>query len=41
MIADDVAVMLFAYAKSEKEDLTGDERKLALALMKEITDGQD
>ncbi|GLS21047.1 hypothetical protein GCM10007874_40640 [Labrys miyagiensis] len=41
MIADDLAVMLFAYAKSEKEDMTSDERKLALALMKEITDGQD
>lgn len=41
MIADDLAVMLFAYAKSEKEDMTRDEKKLALALMKEITDGQE
>ncbi len=41
MIADDLAVMLFAYAKSEKEDMTSEEKKLALALMKEIADGQE
>ena len=40
IIADDLAVMLFAYAKSEKEDLTAAEKKAARALMKEIMDGQ-
>lgn len=39
MIADDVAIMLFAYAKSEQEDLTRDQRKTALAILKELTDG--
>jgi len=32
--------MLFAYAKSEKEDLSSDEKKLAMALMKEIVNDQ-
>jgi len=39
MVADDVAVMLFAYAKNEQEDLTKDQRKAALEIMKEFTDG--
>lgn len=38
MVADDAAVMLFAYAKNEKEDLTNEEKKAALALLKEILD---
>lgn len=41
MVADDAAVMLFAYAKSAKEDLTPAEKKTALALMKEIIDGEN
>ena len=40
MASDDLAVMLFAYAKSDKEDMTPAEKKAALALMKEITDDQ-
>ncbi len=40
MVSEDVAVMLFAYAKSDKEDMTPAEKKVALALMKEITDEQ-
>ena len=36
MIADDV---LFPCAKSEQEDLTRDQRKAALAVLKELTDG--
>jgi hypothetical protein len=40
MVSEDVAVMLFAYAKSDKEDMTPAEKKVALALMKEITDDQ-
>ena len=39
MIADDVAVMIFAYAKSEREDITPAQRKEALAVLKEFTDG--
>lgn len=38
IVSDDAAVMLFAYAKNEKEDLTNDEKKAALALLKEILD---
>jgi len=38
MVSDDVAVMLFAYSKSDQEDLTPDQRKAALALLKEMTD---
>lgn len=38
MMADDVAVMLFAYSKSAQEDLTADQRKAAMALLKEMTD---
>jgi hypothetical protein len=40
MVSEDLAVMLFAYAKSDKEDMTPAEKKVALALMKEITDDQ-
>jgi hypothetical protein len=40
MVSEDLAVMLFAYAKSDKEDMTPAERKAALAVMKEITDDQ-
>jgi hypothetical protein len=41
MVADDQAVMLFAYAKSAKEDMASAEKKVELALMKEITDGEN
>ena len=40
MVSDDVAVMIFAYAKSDQEDLTMEQRKAALALLKEMTDGR-
>ena len=40
MVSDDVAVMIFAYAKSAQEDLTTEQRKAALALLKEMTDGR-
>ena len=39
MVADDVAVMLFAYAKNEQEDLSKEQRRAALEIMKEFTDG--
>lgn len=39
MVAADTAVLLFAYGKNEREDLTPAQRKLALQLMKEIKDG--
>jgi len=38
MLTDDTAVMIFAYAKNEQEDLTTEQRKAALALVKELTD---
>ena len=40
MVSDDVAVMILAYAKSAQEDLTTEQRKAALALLKEMTDGR-
>jgi len=40
MVSDDVAIMIFAYAKSAQEDLTTEQRKAALALLKEMTDGR-
>jgi hypothetical protein len=40
MISDDLAVMLLAYAKSEKEDISATDKKAAPALMKEIVDDQ-
>jgi hypothetical protein len=39
MVSDDVAVLVFAYAKSSQEDLTAEQRKAALALLREMTDG--
>jgi len=39
MLEDETAVMLFAYAKNEKEDLTPAERQAALEIMKGFTDG--
>jgi len=39
-VSDDVAIMIFAYAKSAQEDLTTEQRKAALALLKEMTDGR-
>jgi hypothetical protein len=39
MLADDRTLMLAAYAKNEKEDLTPDDRKVLAKLLKEITDG--
>lgn len=38
IVADDMAIMLFAYAKNEQEDLTKEQRKAALEIMKEFTD---
>jgi hypothetical protein len=38
IVADDMAIMLFAYAKNEQEDLTQEQRKAALEIMKEFTD---
>jgi hypothetical protein len=38
-MARDTAFMIFAYSKAEQADLTADQRKTALALIKELTDG--
>lgn len=40
MVADDLAVLIFAYSKSTQEDLTQEQRKAALVLLKEMTDGR-
>lgn len=37
LMADDTAVMVFAYAKSSQEDMTPDQRRAALDLIKEMT----
>jgi mRNA-degrading endonuclease RelE of RelBE toxin-antitoxin system len=39
MVWDDLAIMVFAYAKAAQEDLTAEQRKAALALIREMTDG--
>lgn len=39
MIADDVAIMLTAYAKNEQEDLSPDQKKAILAVLKELNNG--
>jgi hypothetical protein len=41
ILAEDVAVMLFAYGKASQEDLTQEQRRAALALIKEMTGGED
>ncbi len=39
MVVDDAAVMLSAYAKSEKADLTAADKRILLALVKEFENG--
>lgn len=39
MVSDDLAILVFAYAKAAQEDLTAEQRKAALALIREMTDG--
>lgn len=39
MIGDDLAILLTAYAKNEKSDLTPADRKAILAVLKEIENG--
>ena len=39
MLDDDTAIMLFAYAKNEREDLTQQQKEAALRLIKEMRDG--
>lgn len=39
VVSDSVAVMISAYAKNEKSDLSSSDRRALLALMKEFTDG--
>jgi hypothetical protein len=41
MVSDDLAVMVFAYPKSGKEDMTPGEKKAAVELMKEFSNGED
>lgn len=39
MLSDDVVVMLFAYAKNEQEDLSQDQKKAILSILKELNNG--
>ena len=39
IVADDVVVMPYAYAKNDKSDLTGEDRRILLALVEELGDG--
>jgi len=37
VVADDMVVTLFAYAKSEQEDQTTEQKRAAVALLKDFT----
>jgi len=39
MLAEDTVIMLFAYSKSAQEDLSPDQKRAVLALLRELTDG--
>ena len=39
LMSDDTALLLTAYAKNEKDDLSAKDRKVLQALVKELTDG--
>ncbi len=39
MLSDDTAVMLFAYAKNEREDMTTEQRAAAVAILRGMRDG--
>ena len=39
VLADEAVLMLTAYAKNEKADLSSSDRKVLLKLVKELTDG--
>jgi hypothetical protein len=41
LASDDAAIMIFAYAKSRQSDLTEDEKRSALALVRELNDEQN
>ncbi len=41
MLAEEVALMLTAYAKNEQSDLTQAQRKAILAFLEEIEDGEN
>jgi hypothetical protein len=41
VLSEDAAVMVFAYGKSTQEDLTGEQKRSALALIEEMTGGKD
>lgn len=39
LVAENVAIMIFAYSKAVQEDLTPEQKKAAKALIKEMSDG--
>ena len=40
IVREDVALMIFAYSKSDQEDLTAEQKKAARALIEELNDGR-
>jgi len=40
IVREDVAIMIFAYAKSDQEDLTPEQKKAARTLIEELNDGR-
>src|SRR5690606_31347047 len=39
IVSDDIVIMIFAYPKNAQEDLTPDQRKAALALLRGLENG--
>ncbi len=39
MLNDDLSIMITAYAKNDQEDLTPEQKKAVLAVLKELKDG--
>jgi hypothetical protein len=39
MLSDDLAIMLTAYAKNERENLSPEQKKAILAALKELNNG--
>ena len=40
IVREDVAIMIFAYAKSDQEDVTPEQKKAARTLIEELNDGR-
>lgn len=40
MVAEDVVIMIFAYSKTQQEDLSSEQRKQALVLLRELRNNE-